>query len=199
MKEYLKIFKKYPPSILDELISVCPFYKPCWRGSTIYKTIHDFARNRIAAKLLAEGYSIEIERRIEFGRIDILVGLNGKSLAIVEVKTGDVKLLQVAAYSTIMQLPALIAELKTGNVIVLSLEKSIKLLDELIKHLRDIERLKEKGVRITGSECYRCGSECENRRNRSGSLSLNTLNALNNIECVFDQLIEKLREIVKNE
>lgn len=194
---YLKIFKKYPPSMLDELMaSVCPFYQPYWRGSSVYKIIHDIARNRIAAKLINKGYSVETERRIEFGRLDILVHSNSKSLAIVEVKTGEIKLLQVAAYSIITQLPAFIVELKSGNLIMLNLENSKKLLDELIEHLKDLEKLKTNKIRIAGNECYRCNSECENKkRKRVDPPSLSNLNALDNIEGVFRRLVEELEKL----
>ncbi|RLI73058.1 hypothetical protein DRO97_08190 [Archaeoglobales archaeon] len=195
--KYIQIFKEYPPSMLDELItSICPFYQPYWKGSSVYRTIHDIARARIAAKLITRGYSIETEKKVEFGRIDIVVNSNSKNLAIIEIKTGDAKLLQVAAYSIITQLPAFIVELKSGNVIMLDLKNSKKLLDELIKHLDNLKELEKNKTKTVGSECYRCKSNCENRKSQKVNLNpLNNLNVLDNIETVFEKLVEELEKI----
>jgi len=201
-----ELLRKYKPSKLDELLTVCPFFKAGSENTSAYRFIHDLATSRILARLQLKLDSIAIasEVPLEFGRANgvassKMVIANGDSpIALIEVKTGRLKLVQPAVYTYFNRVKTLVAELKTGEVIVIDVETAEKLIEELVKHIADKERLKVLGKRIPSKECVYCSTDCEFRSNSGGRVNpLKPLpKILNNIEVIVEKILSEVaREI----
>jgi len=204
-KEVRELLEKYRPSQLDEqLLSICPFYKAQNDVSQAYSLIHDIATSRILEKLqlrLSE-LSLMSEVSLGFGRVDgavanrIALMKNGDLIAFIEVKTGRIKLLQPAIYTYLERVKTLIAELKTGEVLVVDFESAKRLVKEFIEHIKDKERLRMLGKKIPGKDCKYCIRNCEFRLKEGKNC--NPLKHLPRVLDNVDVVVEKiLKEVVK--
>jgi hypothetical protein len=164
----------YSPSQLDaEVTKVCPLYRePDGRVSSVYLSLHELARSALLSRLALglRGLQMRGEEDCGGGRTDgsvstpsldgnFVLGPSGEKLAVIEVKTGLVKLLQAASYSYVEGVPTLVAELETGGVHLLDPETAERLLSFAAEQVRVFAELEKEGVRIPDKpRCVRCSN-----------------------------------------
>jgi hypothetical protein len=157
------------PSQLDaEVTKVCPLYRERDGGvSSVYSSLHEIARSALLSRLALRLRDLEIrgEEDCGSGRTDgsvngatidgnSILGPKGERIAIIEVKTGQVKLLQSACYSHAQESPVLIAEFETGDVHTLRPRAAERLLRHAAEQIQIFGELEGKGVRIP--DRFRC-------------------------------------------
>jgi hypothetical protein len=162
------------PSQLDaEVTRVCPLYRERDGGvSSVYSSLHEIARSALLSRLALRLRDLEIrgEEDCGSGRTDgsvngatvdggSVLGPRGEMIAIIEVKTGQVKLLQSACYSCMRGAPVLVAEFETGYVHLLRPEVAERLLRHAAEQARIFGELEREGVRIP--DRFRCAC-CSN-------------------------------------
>lgn len=168
-----KLLDAFRPSQLDEqLLTVCPFYKPENKElSSAYRLVHDIAKSRLLARLQLKLNKSDVanEVSLKLGYVNgaisrvYITGGNGCS-ALIEVKTGSVKLVQPAIYTLLSRTKTILVDLRSGGILVIDVQTAEKILQELIEHLKDKEELKKLGKRVPGPECWRCGQTANNRK-----------------------------------
>lgn len=196
-----RLLKMCSPSRLDNLVrKMCPKYKrDNSRPSQIYEEIHNLAVSIILARLRKMGIEAEAEVTLKKGVVDIRVMHGNMLVAIVEVKTGKVKLIQSAAYAYMTGKPVFVAEMRTGNVTKITPDIARHLLERYLYLLRDIKEVK-KGSIIPNGACRFCVADCKysNGKNlRSLDPTRNLLDVLNNIDKVIEKLVEGIRAEMK--
>ncbi|AGK61313.1 hypothetical protein Asulf_01322 [Archaeoglobus sulfaticallidus PM70-1] len=192
-----KLLQVCSPSRLDSLVrKICPGYKADRSApSLLYEEIHNMAVVMILTRLRAAGIEAEGEIAIEYGVVDIVVKYRGEIIAVVEVKTGKVKLIQSAVYAHITGKPVFIVETKSGRVTKLTPDVATRLVELFIGVLKDIKEVRGDKV-IPNPGCRYCTANCSygNGRNLKGADPVrNMLKMLDNINVVVDRLIEGLR------
>ncbi|AIG97390.1 hypothetical protein AFULGI_00005890 [Archaeoglobus fulgidus DSM 8774] len=192
-----KLLKACSPSRLDNLVrKICPKYKrDNSKPSQIYEEIHNLAVSIILARLRKVGIEAEAEIALENGVVDIRVKRGNEPVAIVEVKTGKVKLMQSAAYAYMTGRPVFVAEMRTGNVTKITPDIARLLLERYLGLLKDIKEVRD-GPIIPNSACRFCVADCEysNGKNlRNPDPIRNLFDVLDNIDEVVEKLIEGIR------
>ena len=132
----------------------------------MYEEAHELAVNAILLKLRKAGIEAEGEIAIEYGVVDIRVLHHGQPVAIVEVKTGKVKLIQSAAYAYITGKPVFVAEMRTGCVTKITPEFAKRVLEYYVGLLKDIKDVRD-GPIIPNSACRFCVADCEYSNGRN--------------------------------
>ena len=84
---------------------------------------------------------------------------SGKTLAIVEIKTGGLKLIQPACYALSEQVDVLLVSFKTGEMQIVTPETAEKLLTKIKESLEKKEELKEENIAIPCNTCFKCANE----------------------------------------
>jgi len=163
------LLNDYRPSQLDaEVTKVCPLYSESGgKVSSIYSSLHEMARSALLNMLVLRLRGLEIrgEEDCGDGRTDGSVCTpsvdgnsvfdpRGEKLAIIEVKTGQVKLLQAASYSYVQGVPVLMAEFGTGDVHVVSRGTAERLLHHAADQVHVFRELEREEVRIPDK--FRC-------------------------------------------
>lgn len=193
------LLKKYRPSQIDEMALVtCPFYESgASRLTSAYRLIHDFATSRVLAKLQLRFNEVKVLREfsLEFGKVDGVISrlslANGDNpMLFIEIKTGRLKLVQSAIYTYFQGVKTLVAELKTGEVLKIDVETAVRLIEEVIKHIDDREKLRELEKRVPGRDCVYCDADCDLKV--SEERSHNPLKSLSNILENVDTVVEKI-------
>jgi len=211
--ELRKLLKAYRPSQLDEqLTTACPFYEPENRELTsAYRLIHDMAKSKILVKLQMklDEISVVSELPLEFGRVDgaagneiVLTSKDSDIFLFIEIKTGNVKLVQPAIYTILRGTKTLVAELRTGDILTINVSLAEKIVEELLEHMKAKEILKESGKKIPGLECRYCGADCEFRENVKWKWSVDPLKSLpdilGNVDTVVDKIAAEIAREIQN-
>ncbi|AGK61308.1 hypothetical protein Asulf_01317 [Archaeoglobus sulfaticallidus PM70-1] len=196
-----RLLKVCNPSRLDNLVrKICPKYKrDNSKPSQIYEEIHNLAVSIILARLRKVGIEAEAEITLKNGVVDIRIKRENVPVAIVEVKTGKVKLIQSAAYAYMTGKPVFVAEMRTGNVTKIAPDIARYLLERYLGLLRDIKEVKEGSI-IPNSACRFCVADCKynNGKNlRNLDPVRNLFDVLNNIDKVIEKLVEGIRAEMK--
>jgi hypothetical protein len=207
-QEIGELLEKYRLSQLDEQPQTTyPFFKAETEFTSVYKFIHDLATSRVLTKLQLrlDDITIASELPLEFGRVNgaasskIALTNGGELIIFIEVKTGRVKLIQPAIYTYFEGVKTLVAELKTGEVLIIDVKTAERLIKELVKHISDKEKLRKLKKRIPGRECAHCGSNCEFRSNEERNYNpLKSLpRILDNIEIVVEKIVAEITKEVR--
>ncbi|RLI81785.1 hypothetical protein DRP04_05335 [Archaeoglobales archaeon] len=211
--ELRKILRRFKPSQLDEqLLTACPFYEPENKElASAYRLIHDIAKSRLLAKLQLKLSEIAVasEVPLEFGCVDGVAGsrvglTNGDNdVAFIEIKTGRTKLVQPAIYTFLSGTKTLVVDLRSGDVLTIDVRTAERIVDELVAHLKDKEKLRELGKRVPGAECWYCRADCEHKRDkecgrrRDGNPLKALQLVLGNIDAVVDGIVAEVLEDVR--
>jgi len=170
----LETLSKYTPTELEKIVeSPCPFYIPRKRVfSGIYAPAHELATNLLAVKLQQKLKELQLKVSTEQplkninGRLDLKITKgkirlknSGKTLAIVEIKTGGLKLVQPACYALSEQVDVLLVSFKTGEMQIVTPETAEKLLTKIKESLEKKEELKEENMAIPCNTCSKCANE----------------------------------------
>jgi len=207
-KEVEELLQKYYPSQLDdELRTTCPFYEQRKNFTSAYKEIHDLGKARVLERLQVELEDLCIEGEIEldYGRVDggakkLMVKNEGRYIALIEVKSGGIKLVQPSIYTYLTGVPTLLAELKTGDVHKIDFETAESVVFELLMHIKDKERLRKAGKKVPGSECMFCRRECEYKKEIKTNDPVKNLQiVLGNAAPVAVKLANTIREMIEKE
>jgi|GEM_PF-3580010 hypothetical protein len=196
-----KLLRACSPSRLDGVLRrICPRYKAdTSKPSLLYEEIHNLAVLMILSRLRLAGIEAEAEIAIEYGVVDLVVKCKGEIVAIVEVKTGRVKLIQSAAYAYITGKPVFIVEMRTGRVTRLTPDVGGMLLDRVTSILRDIKEVRGDTI-IPNPGCRYCVADCRygNGKNMKGAdPARNILSVLDSIDDVVGELVEGLRREIE--
>ena len=212
------LLNDYRPSQLDaEVTKVCPLYSESGgKVSSIYSSLHEMARSALLNRLVLRLRGLEIrgEEDCGDGRTDGSVCapvVNGNSvfdpkgekLAIIEVKTGQVKLLQAASYSYVQGVPVLVAEFETGDVHVVSRVTAERLLRHAADQVRVFRELEKEGVRIPDKfRCAWCSNascpHCRNSGESNGPPKIDEKveELQRNLPTIAERCVEKIKELL---
>lgn len=172
-----ELLKKYTPTQIEKLLeSACPHYEPAESTfSDVYQILHEVVNNVLAVAIQSQlGHvSISTEQNLSGsnGRLDIRVSIrNGKlnirnsstTIAVIELKTGRLKLIQPAIYAYLEGVDVLLVGLRTPEVQVVTPSVAEALLNVVADYVEKKEKLKKEGIAIPGSQsCSRCcNREC---------------------------------------
>ncbi|WP_456478322.1 hypothetical protein [Geoglobus ahangari] len=196
-----RLLKVCSPSRLDSLLrKICLKYRPeSSKPSMLYDEIHNLAVVILLARLRQAGIEVEGEIPLEYGVVDLVVRHKGEIVAVIEVKTGRVKLIQSAVYAHIAGKPVYVVETRTGQVTRISPQLATRLVEEFVGLLKDIKEVRGGGV-IPNPGCRYCVEECRysnGRAKNGGGPEKNLLRMLDNIDVIVERLVEELREEIK--
>jgi len=212
------LLNDYRPSQLDaEVAKVCPLYRESGgKISSIYSSLHEMARSALLNMLVLRLRGLEIrgEEDCGDGRTDGSVCTpsvdgnsvfdpRGEKLAIIEVKTGQVKLLQSACYSYAQKVPVLMAEFKTGDVHVVNREIAEKLIRHASEQVHIFKELEREGVRIPDKfRCAWCSNadcpHCRNSGESNGSPKIDEKveELRRNLPTIVERCVERIKELL---
>jgi hypothetical protein len=206
----------FPSEIDNKINKACPFLTENQENiSSIWAVMHQIYNARIARDLSREfDDRLRVQHEVKEGnsRLDIRlinkyqnkVLLNGKNLALLDLKTGGVKIYQICVYAIRNNCPAFIIELLTGDVHKIDLVNAKKLIEIAEGELKKIADLKEKDIRIAGQECNWCTRECEERLYEfskysviSDMLQKRMLTLENNYPIVLKKLVNEIELLIQ--
>jgi hypothetical protein len=214
-----ELLEQHPPSSLDKIVEhTCPdFLSGETNLTSAYSALHSAVQGRIIVNLQLElsnlkiigessrdGYSLDGTAGIEINdkKAEIHDEQHTLEIAIIEVKTGNIKPFQAAAYAYREGVPVLTAELQTGNVHYLDQEMSSTFLNEFVDHQRDLNQLGELEKRIPGKfQCRNCAlTSCPHNRDDTYShenVLRDKSEIFDNVSSISNKLAEEIRDIIE--
>lgn len=163
------------PSKIDDILGrACPQVQGSAENVTgIWSTFHTIYNAKIARALKRVFAKITVEHEIKNGngRLDIRlvtgyqnkVEIKKQPIAVIELKTGGLKLYQACEYAIRNKCPVLLIELLSGDVHVIKLSAAHEIMAEAKKEMEDIQQIKEYGATIPGQDCKWCVKNCPDR------------------------------------
>lgn len=220
------LLDKHNPSKLDKVVkTVCPYYEEEKKNFTsVYLDFHEYAKVGLLSRLQVELEELDVfaEEETGNGRADGSVrgiglrendvflydeeGEPAERIALIEVKTGDLKPLQAAAYTYMEKIPSIIAEVKNGSCHIVDLETAERLLGFAKDQMDTLKELRKKDKRIPDSylceSCTNCsceyqsdgGSSPETKfviKNRTEQLTANLTHITGEVVEIIESLLEK--------
>jgi len=217
-----RLLEEHSPTELDELFQkICPFYESGESFTSAYGAFHQYVRSRILTELQLALEEMEIrgESPLPSGRANGMVRyeitLNGKKaeirnldgdlirdIALIEIKTGNVKPLQAAAYTHMQNIPTITVEARTGDIHIMDQETAGRLLRQLLVHKRTLDKLEKLGKRIPDHySCQSCTTTCrhqkkKNRPSGNHDIVKSRVEILENLGSQITELSSCIRELV---
>lgn len=163
------------PSKIDDILGrACPQVQGSAENvSGIWSTFHTIYNAKIARALKKVFAKIIVQHEVKDGngRLDIrlVTGYQNKveiekhPVAVIELKTGGLKLFQACEYAIRNKCPVILIELLSGDVHVIKLSAAYEIMTEAKKEIEDIQQIKEYGATIPGQDCKWCIRNCPNR------------------------------------
>lgn len=214
-----ELLDKHPPSSLDKIVErTCPdFVSEDANLTSAYSALHSAVQGRIIVNLQLrlsdlqisgesprDGYSLDGTAGIEINdrKAEIQNGEKNLDIAIIEVKTGNIKPFQAAAYSYREGVPVLTAEVQTGDVHHIDEDIAPRYLNEFVDHQRDLNQLGSLDKRIPGRfQCRNCAlKSCQHNREDGYShedILEEKSRIFDNIPEIADKLADEIRELVE--
>jgi hypothetical protein len=203
------------PSQVDDLLGkACP----CAQGgnepmSSMWTLLHQIFNARLAKDLKKSFAKINVQHEVVEGnsRLDIRliaeyqskVIVGEKNIAVIDLKTGGIKLYQLCLYAVRNQCPAIIVELHSGDVHVITPEAASKILEDMPSELEKTKELRNFSATLPGQDCKFCSRECKDRITKyspykvsSTTFEERTLELEANYNGVRDKLQEILRSLI---
>lgn len=169
------LLQEYSPTQIEDMFeAACPMFKPPRKNfSGIYREVHELANNFIAVALKEKLSHLEIATEEETpglrGRVDIRVSSKSGKLdivelknkvAVIELKTGSLKLIQPAIYAYKEKIDVLLVGLQTREMQIVTPEVGEALIQKVADYLGKKESLRQKNLPIFG-DCEKCSAfEC---------------------------------------
>lgn len=207
------------PSKLDDVLGkACPSAQEGAESiSSIWNFLHQTFNARLAQYLKKAFAKFNVQHEVVEGnsRLDIRlvtdyqnkVMVGGKPLAVIDLKTGNVKLYQLCLYSVRNRCPVIIVELLSGDVHLVTTEAASRILAKMPSELEKIKELKSLNVTLPGQDCKFCRNEYRDRiaeyspykissttfSERALKLEMNYNNTKEKVQEVLESLIENAK------
>ncbi|HEY9245615.1 MAG TPA: hypothetical protein VIO11_02100 [Candidatus Methanoperedens sp.] len=201
------------PSKLDDVLGkACPSAQEGTESiSSIWNFLHQTFNARLAQDLKKTFAKFNVQHEVIEGnsRLDIRlvadyqnkVMAGEKPLAVIDLKTGNVKLYQLCLYSVRNKCPVIIVELLSGDVHLVTTEVAGKILANMPSELEKIKELKSLSVTLPGQDCRFCRKECRDRIAEYSPYKISSTTfserALK-LEANYSNVKEKVQEVVES-